>query len=407
MKLFVILSRVPQPLDKGDKLRAYHQLAELHKRHHIVLCCLTDERPSSDDLDRTRAVCSELHVLRLHRWRIWLNLAFSLFSRKPLQVMYFYQRPVHRQVTALIKACQPDHIYAQLIRTAEYVKDEHNYPKTIDYQDAFSKGMDRRASLSRWPLREIFASERRRLITYEHVIFEYFEARTIISEEDRRYIYHPERKDIAIITNGIDTDFFQKGENQFEATYDLVFTGNMSYPPNIETAEYIVNEVMPLLRARKPDLSLLIAGSSPARRVKALGAQPGVTVSGWMDDIRDAYRHAKVFFAPMQIGTGLQNKLLEAMAMELPCVTSTLANKALKANHGTDIMVADEAESYAEMIHTLLDDCDTRQAFGAKGRLYVSAHFSWQASVRKLEELMEGANLRAASRLHGERAQTA
>lgn len=404
MKLFVILSRVPYPLDKGDKLRAYHQLAELHKRHHVVLCCLTDEKPTDEDLRLTKEVCAELHVLPLTRWRIWLNLAFSLFSRKPLQVMYFYQRPVHRQVAALIKACEPDHIYAQLIRTAEYVKQEHNYPKTIDYQDAFSKGMDRRAALSKWPLREIFASERRRLITYEHIIFEYFEARTIISEEDRRYIYHPERKDIAIVTNGIDTEFFRKANEAQPAPYDLVFTGNMSYPPNIETAEYIVHEVMPLLRKERPEVSLLLAGSSPARRVKALSAQPGVTVSGWMNDIRGAYRDARVFFAPMQIGTGLQNKLLEAMSMELPCVTSSLANKALRAQHGVDIEVADSPEASAAAILKFLKEPGLRQSYGARGRAYVSAHFSWQASVKKLEKLMEDANLRAAARLHEEKA---
>ncbi|MFN2423381.1 MAG: glycosyltransferase [Cryomorphaceae bacterium] len=400
MKIFVLLSRVPYPLDKGDKLRAFHQLAALNKRHEVVLCCLADSPPGDEALAETRKICSELHVFRLSRFRILANLAFSIFSRKPVQVMYFYQRPVHRKITALIEATAPDHIYCQLIRTAEYVKNEHNYTKTIDYQDALSKGMDRRAEKASWPFREIFASERRRLIAYENIIFEYFEAKTIISAEDRRYIYHPERKDIAIITNGIDTDFFRKGASK-APKYDLVFTGNMSYPPNIETAEYIVHRVLPLLQKQMPGTTLLLAGSSPARRVKALASVTGVTVSGWMDDIRDAYRSGKVFFAPMQIGTGLQNKLLEAMAMELPCVTSTLANKALQAPRDTAIVVEDDAENCALRILALLNNPEARKEMGAQGRTYVTDHFSWQAASRDLENLMERENQKAESRLKG------
>lgn len=400
MKIFVLLSRVPFPLDKGDKLRAYHQLSALNERHEVVLCCLADSRPGREALAEARKICSELHVFRLSRLRILLNLAFSIFSRKPVQVMYFYQRPVHRKISALIEASAPDHIYCQLIRTAEYVKNEHNFTKTIDYQDALSKGMDRRAEKAGWPLREIFASERRRLIAYENIIFEYFEAKTIISEEDRRYIYHPERKDIAIITNGIDTDFFRNDEKT-APKYDLVFTGNMSYPPNVETAEYIVHRVLPLLRKQMPDATLLLAGSSPARRVKVLAAVEGVTVSGWMDDIRDAYRSGKVFFAPMQIGTGLQNKLLEAMAMELPCVTSSLANKALRAPLNTAIAAEDDAQGSALRLAELLRHPEARREMGRNGRVYVSDHFSWKAAARALEDLMERENQKAEMRLKG------
>lgn len=399
MKIFVLLSRVPYPLDKGDKLRAYRQLTELHKRHEIVLCCLADRTPAARDLDAARAVCSELHICQLKKWRIALNLMLSFFSRKPLQVMYFYQKPAHKKIRKLIADAEPDHIYCQLIRTAEYVKNEHNYIKTIDYQDAFSKGMDRRAEKARWPVREIFSSERRRLIAYENIIFEYFEAKTIISEEDRRYIYHPERKDIAVVTNGIDTDFFRKDDT--EPKYDLVFTGNMGYAPNVETAEYMVHRVMPLLRLKKPEVTLLLAGASPARRVKALASAPGVAVSGRLEDIREAYRAARVFFAPMQIGTGLQNKLLEAMACELPCVTSTLANKALKAVPGESVAIADDPEACANSLSELLENKALCRQMGQNGRAYVKARFSWPASVAKLEELMHRENQKAEKRLKG------
>lgn len=394
MKVFVILSRVPFPLEKGDKLRAYHQLRELKKKHHIVLCCLSDTDVPSEANRALDEICHEIHIFKLKRWKIYLNLFLCLFSRKPFQVMYFYQGWVHKSIRSLIASSKPDHIYSQLIRTAEYVKDEYNYPKTIDYQDAFSKGMERRMKKSTWPMSELFAAERKRLIAYENIIFEYFDGKTIISEEDRRYIYHPERKDIALITNGIDTDYFHRTEKQLNKAFDILFTGNMNYAPNIETAEYIVAQILPLVKKVHPEVRLALAGSDPHRRVKNLGKTPGVTVTGWIDDIRDAYNDAAIFLAPMQIGTGLQNKLLEAMSMQLPCITSPLANKPLKANHPTEIAVADTPQDYADWIARLLSDGQLREEMGMKGREFVRDQFSWSASTSKLEALMCAQNER-------------
>src|SRR5690606_42012856 len=172
--------------------------------------------------------------------------------------------------------------------------------------------------------------------------------------------------------------------------YDLVFTGSMSYPPNIETAEFIVNQVLPELRKQKPDITLLLAGSTPHKRVLQLAKTTGVEVSGWMDDIRDAYAQGRIFLAPMQIGTGLQNKLLEAMAMELPCVTSHLANRSLKAENHKELLVAEDVDSYVGMIIKLLESDQERSKLGAAGRVFVQQHFSWKQSVDRLEKLMVG-----------------
>lgn len=387
MKLLVILSRVPYPLEKGDKLRAYHQLRELHRHHEIILCCLTDEKPAEESLKVVKSICSQLHVFKLSRWRIYFNLLGAIFSKKPFQVHYFYQRGIHKKIRRIINSEEPDHIYCQLIRTAEYAKEEYNYKKTLDYQDAFSKGMERRADRAYFPFREIFNWERNRLVAYENVCFEYFENKIIISDEDRRYVYHPEREDIHIVTNGIDTDFFHP-EHRGEEKYDLVFVGNMSYPPNVETVLFICEKVLPLLKASHPQITFLIAGASPLKKVLALEHIEGVTVVPGLKDIRDAYASGKIFFAPMQIGTGLQNKLLEAMAMEKPCVTSVLANRALEASHGENIFVGDHPEQYATHISKLLKNHDLCKKLGTQGRAYVQEKFSWEASCEILNEVL-------------------
>ena len=389
MKIVVLLSRIPYPLEKGDKLRAYHQLKQLHKNHEIILCYLNDNNNSEVPRDELRSICSELHVFNLSKFKIALNLFFALFSSRPFQVAYFYQRSVHKRIKALINSHQPDHIYCQLIRTTEYAKNEHEYIKTLDYQDAFSKGMDRRKERSKGLRRWIFETERKRLLAYENIIFEYFENRTIISKQDRNFIYHPKQREIKIIPNGVDTAFFKPRKE--ETKYHILFTGNMSYAPNIDSVLFLTEEILPLLKTVNPDIRILIAGSSPSKQVRELSSEH-VIVSGWMDDIREAYAQSSIFVAPMQIGTGLQNKLLEAMSMAMPCITTKLANNALAAEPGKSILIGNTPAEFADHINKLLQNKALQIEIGNAGREYVLKNFSWQKSTDDLEAILLGQN---------------
>lgn len=387
MKILVIVSRIPYPLEKGDKLRAFHQVRELSKQHEVCLCCLSDEPAHPDALQKLSAIASEVHFVPLSKPLIYLNMLWTWLGRKPFQVAYFYQRSAHKKVKALIRSFAPQHIYCQLIRTTEYAKNEHNIPKTLDYQDAFSKGMSRRSEKEKWWfMRRFFKIESRRLLIYEHLIFDFFEHKCIISEQDKSLIYHEKQKDIVVIPNGVDFDFFQP-QPQTEKKYDLCFVGNMNYAPNIDSAIYLAHQVIPLLKQQKPDIRLLIAGANPAESVQNLASE-NVEVLGWIDDIRDAYAQSRIFIAPMQIGTGLQNKLLEAMAMALPCITSKLANNALGAVPGDQILIGKQPEEYAAHVMHLLNNPDTAAQLANQGREFVVSHYSWSQSTRQLSELM-------------------
>lgn len=386
MKILVILSRIPYPLEKGDKLRAYHQVKELSKRHEICLCCLSDEKPHRDAHNELKEIAAEIHFIPLNRVLIYTQLLLAWMGNKPFQVAYFYQHKAHRSIKSIIRRFQPDHIYCQLVRTAEYAKHEHNIPKTLDYQDAFSKGMSRRAEKEKSLIkRKFFKAESRRLVVYEHLIFEFFEHKCIISEQDKSLIYHEKQKDIVVIPNGVDLDFFhpQKSEKKF----DLCFIGNMSYAPNIDSALFLANKIMPLVIARNPNIRLLISGATPAETIQRLQSE-NVEIVGWVDDIRQSYAQSRIFIAPMQIGTGLQNKLLEAMAMEIPCITSPLANNALGATPGEHLLVARHPEEYADAIMKLLTDAPFADKLANNGHGYVAEHFTWAQSTRQLEGLM-------------------
>lgn len=384
MKLLVILPRFPYPLEKGDKLRAYNHIRFLYTQHEIILCALNQGEVKPEYVEKLKPFCKSIHIFQISRLSIFINLLRALFTGIPFQAGYFYNSSIQKKIDKVISKEKPDHIFCQLLRVAEYVKHK-NIPKTIDYQDVFSKGIERRISKVPFYLKPVFKSEYKRLLKYENSLFDIFDNKVIISEPDRDLIPHPEKEKIHIIPNGVDHDFF-KPQN-LEKKYEIVFIGNMSYPPNVDAAEYLSQKVLPLVHLQKPDAKLLLAGASPAKRVLEQESE-FVHITGWVDDIRDCYAQAKIFIAPMQIGTGLQNKLLEAMAMKIPSITSSLANSALCAEHGKEILIGESPEDYAKHIISLLNDQDFANKIAEAGYNFVQQKFDWERATLKLGKIM-------------------
>jgi sugar transferase (PEP-CTERM/EpsH1 system associated) len=383
MKLFIILSRVPFPLDKGDKLRAFHQIQYLSKENEIHLCCLNDGKTEKNSLKALEPYCKTINVFNISLFSILFNVFKAFLSGKPFQVGYFYNTRIKRKIALLISELKPDHIFCQLIRVSEYVKNS-GINKTIDYQDVLSKGMERRLSNCPSYMKPFIKYESAKLKKYESYIFDFFNNKTIISDSDRQCIDHEDKNDIVIVPNGVDFEYFKSSDKTTE--YELIFTGNMSYPPNVLSVEFIVKKILPLVHKFIPKVRLLIAGVDPSARVKML-ASDNVIVSGWVDDLRVCYESSEIFVAPMQIGTGMQNKILEAMAMSLPCITSNLANNSIGAINGKDVLIAEEPEQYAELIISLLSDKQKAKSIAANGNAFVRDNYNWEVQTKKLEEL--------------------
>ncbi len=372
-KIFVLLSRVPYPLEKGDKLRAFHQIKELSEKHDIILCALSDIPISQEITSFLRPFVKHLFIFRLSRAGIFFRLFLCFFTGMPFQVAYFYKRSIHEKIKRLIKKHQPDYVYCQLIRTAEYIKDL-DVNKTLDYQDVFSRGLYRRWQVAPWYKKILIGMEYRRVLRYEAMVFDCFKKKTIISYPDRDFIPHMDRDQIEVIPNGVDFSYFEP--RQGEKIYDIIFTGNMAYPPNINGATYLIRKVMPIVWKRIPNATVVLAGANPSLYVRSLQSDR-VLVTGWVNDMRDYYCQSKIFVAPMQIGTGMQNKVLEAMAMGLPCITSTLANDALNAPEGTAVLVGNSSENFAEHIIILLNNPDKCQHLAENGYRFVREYYQW------------------------------
>lgn len=382
-EILVVLSRFPYPLEKGDKLRAFYQLKELSKLYDITLFATTDAKVSEEHLEKVREFCSEVVVEYIPGWKRLTSLCFGLFSELPFQVHYFHTVSGQKRIKSLIKEKNFIHIYSQLIRTAEYIKNIHQIPKTIDYMDALSTGVERRIKGRPWYDRWVFKMEAKRLKKYEQKIFDFFEHHTIISEQDRQLISHPDRDKIVCIANGIDPSFFEALERTEE--FDFVFVGNMSYPPNVEAVQYISTRILPEF----PDSRLLVSGATPhPSLVKLANNHTQIHLTGWVDDIRSAYLNGKIFLAPMTIGTGMQNKLLEAMALRTPCITTHLANNPIGAQHGNQILVGNTPEEICECIRDLLGSAEKRTELALNAQQFVRAKYSWNETTAKLIELI-------------------
>lgn len=385
MKLLVVLSRIPWPLDKGDKLRAFYQIKQLSLNHDIELVALYNKEPNYRAFEELSKYCKKVHFFKLTKWSIFINIVKAFLQGKPLQVGYFYRNSIHRKIQAIIQSSKPNHIYGQLVRVAEYIRNEE-VPKTLDYQDALSAGLERRKEYVNGLKKCLFSFENVRLAKYEASVFTDFDYKTIITKEDRDLIQHEDNQQILVVPNGVDMEFFHPMDQP--KIYDLVFTGNMNYPPNVMAAKFLVQDILPLVHNKKPKAKVLIAGASPSPVVRSLASEL-VEVTGWMDDIRNAYASSRVFIAPMQIGTGLQNKLLEAMAMKVPSVTSDLANAALKANEQTEIKVAPSHEKavFAEKVLELLQNKDKAKEQANQAHEFILKTYSWKSSVQILESI--------------------
>lgn len=385
MKIFVLLSRFPYPLEKGDKLRAYHQIKELSKNNEIILCALSDTKVAQSSIDELKKYCSSIEIIRLFKLKIYWNLLVQLlFSNNSLQVSYFYNKQAQKQIDQLLNRYNPDHIYCQLIRVTEYVRNS-KIKKTLDYMDALARGMERRIDNAPFYLKPFLKIETTRLKRYEHFILNDFDNTTIISEQDRDLIVNIKNDSIQIVKNGVDYSMFK--HRQEEKKYDLIFTGNMAYPPNIDCAVFLANEVMPLVWNTHPYVNLAIVGATPDSKVIALKSEK-IIVTGWVEDMSEYYAASKIFIAPMQIGTGLQNKLLEAMAMKLPCVTSSLANNALGAVHNKSALIGENYNDYAKYIVSLIENKDLCNSIAENGFEFVKQNYTWEGTTLILENLM-------------------
>ena len=322
------------------------------------------------------------YIFHIPRWKRILAVAKGFLKNKPFRNSYFYQRSVHREIDAVITEHAPEHIYCHLIRMADYIRSQE-VSKTIDFMDCFSAGAKKRMQASKGLQAWFFKKEYQFTEAYERTIFKEFDHHTIISEQDQSDMPVDFKEAIDVIKNGIDLDYFQAVKSATE--YDIGFIGNLGYYPNVEASKYIADKIIPLLPV---STRAILAGARPTKAVQQLSSDQ-IVITGYVADIRTVYSSISILVAPLFNGIGLQNKILEAMAMQVPVITSSLVNNAIGAQPGVEILIADTPEAFAQAVDRLKTDQILYDAVRKNALEFVSQNFSWNQVTQPLLDLME------------------
>jgi sugar transferase (PEP-CTERM/EpsH1 system associated) len=304
------------------------------------------------------------------------------FTSLPLQTLFFFEPRSREIVQALLGQQSYDLVHVQLVRMAPIVDNLETIPKTIDLIDALSLNMSRRAQRERGSLAWITALEARRIKKYEQELTRQYDRLFISSPLDRNAIGHYDN--ICVIPNGVDIAAHPYAAGSGESDM-IVFTGRMGYFPNADAAIWFTKEVFPLVRRQVPGAKFFIVGADPARSVRTLAQQPGVVVTGYVPRIQDYLTRSTVAVAPMRSGSGMRFKVLEAMASGTPLIVTPFALGGIEATDGAHLLIASDAETFADHVVQLLKNPALRHRLAHSARRLVEEKYTWERSVTVLE----------------------
>ena len=391
MKILLVTARFPIPAQTGDKLRALRLIEHLAPKHEVHLICLQDGPPVATDRQTLESKLASLHVIDHGIVTMARNLVSGALSKLPVQTLIYQSPELAARVTEVIAAHDIEVVVSQLARISPNV-DPGDAAYVVDFVDALSLGFSRRGEAKPFPLRRLFQVESQRMERLEVVEGQRADRRVVTSGVDKTHLEALGTGGVDVVPVGVSDDFADSEEavTAPKRDIDVVFTGNLGYAANIEAAEFLVNEVLPTLLAKRPNLRVTLAGARPARRVRRLASE-NVEVVGPVRDLRTYLRRAQVAVAPMVTGSGIQLKLLEAMAMGVPVVTTSLAGEPINAAPGDAFLVGDNATQFATSIEQLLDSPEERNRVGENGRQLVQERFRWLHVNSQYETLLSDA----------------
>jgi len=390
MKILFLAQRVPYPPNKGDKLRSYNQIRHLSRNHDISLVCLADNGRDVEHAKELGRWCRSVDVVSLPRVASMMRSAVSLFSSRPLTLGYFYSSKLRALIEKKMRDENFDLIFVYCSSMAQYVEQVESIPRVIDFVDVDSEKWCQYARYAKFPYTWLYALESRRLRRYEKLLANTYQHCFLVSEketDDFRRLVAP-CLTLTPILNGVDGELFKPLVERYDSK-TIVFTGAMDYFANVEAVVYFVREILPHISSVIPDVKFYVVGSNPADELKALArANPNIVVTGYVEQVHPYMAQAAVFVAPMRIARGVQNKILEAMAMGVPVVTSSLGHEGISAVPGQDIFVEDEAIRFATRVIDLMEDDKLRLAISANARKIVENFYDWSTNLATLESTL-------------------
>jgi sugar transferase (PEP-CTERM/EpsH1 system associated) len=387
LKILFLSQRVPYPPNRGDKITTWRLVERFARRHTVeVLAFAHDDA----DRDAARVLTEEkgitTHTIAHDERRKKLASLPLLLTSKPLTLGVYGSRELHAAVAE--RAASTDLAYAYSSSMGAFLEGRQ-IPWIMHFAELDSDKWLQYASKHRFPLSAVYKREYRTLRRFEQRI-----ARESLTNvfctplEERIFQEAIPGAPSLVVRNGVDLAYFAPRPERAEPLH-VAFTGVMDYYPNVDGCVWFVREILPLVRRRLPETRFTIIGSRPNADVQALADVPGVRVTGFVDDVRDELARASVSVAPLRIARGIQNKVLEALAMGLPTVGTTPATQGVEGTAGRDFLVADDATKFADAVCGLLSDPDEARALGRRGRAFVERTYDWERCLAPLDAVID------------------
>ena len=386
------------------RVRPFNLIRELARRgNQVSVATLWTGEDEREDVMQLAQQVGHLEATRLPRWRSYLNCLAALPTQTPLQAVYCWQPDLadglKRMISEQKSLGEFDVVHVEHMRGAKYglwVKNHApNLPVVWDSVDCISLLFQQAAGRSkRFVSRWITTFELNRNRQYEGWLVDQFDHTLVTSTNDKQALQKLSNQNghmqtISVLPNGVDQEYFQPGEGTAREADTLVISGKMSYHANVTMVLSFVENILPLIQARRPEVKLWIVGKDPTREIIELGHRPEIKVSGTVKDIRPYLQRAAVAVSPLTYGAGIQNKVLEAMACATPVVTTPQAVSALTAQAGRDVLVGNDADEIAAQAVRLLENPQYQQEIGQAGLAYVRSNHDWSAIAGKLEGIYD------------------
>jgi sugar transferase (PEP-CTERM/EpsH1 system associated) len=387
--LLYLTHRVPYPPDKGDRIRNYHLLRFLAQRADVHLACLADEPAHEETLAALRPLCARLAVVPLDRWAQRGRMVLSLLRGGTASEGAFATPEMETVLNNWGGSLRFDAVLTSASSLVPYLRLPvlRDVPAVVDLVDVDSQKWLDYSMHSSGPASWLFRMEGKRLRRLEGELPSWAQAVTLVSKPEavvyRRYCVPG---NIEVVFNGVDLDYFRPVDQRTLPA--CVFVGALDYRPNVDGACWFCKEVWPRVRSRSPHAELWLVGRRPVAAVRRLARVPGVHLVGQVPDVRPYLARASVAVAPLRLARGVQNKVLEALAMAKAVVASPAALVALGVQSGAEVLAASSPEQWEEAVVNLLEDADRRRSLGTAGRAYVETHHHWGRCLEPFASLL-------------------
>ena len=389
MKILYVCHRFPFPPKRGGKIRPFNMIRHLAQKHQVTVCSIARSDAEAEEGAGIAPHCERFEISKVSNPVQVLRMVARVPTTVPSSMGFFWSPELAVKINALLAAERFDLIFVHCSSVAQYVTHVHGIPKILDFGDMDSQKWLEYVRYKPFPLRLGYWLEGSKMVREEKRLAPLFDLCTATTRAEWETL---EAYGTGVATdwfpNGVDADFFKPDGDGYDVD-TISFIGRMDYYPNQECMFGFCERIWPLLRTRRPGMKLLIVGADPPPSVQRLGALAGVTVTGSVPDVRPYLLRSAAMVAPLNIARGTQNKILEAMAMGVPVVSSGIAAGGVDAVGGEHFLVANEAGEYAEAILRVVEDAAERRRLAQAGRQRMLSHHAWQCSMARLDKIIE------------------